>query len=106
MRVRRAFIARLGLALLTLVSFTFSGRAVAQAGWAVEKTFHIGGEGGWDYVTLDAKIHRICIYRAIPCPKSAMAEIAIAREIPTNPVCSLYKRVNYTFPFFHNTVTQ
>jgi hypothetical protein len=64
MRVWRAFIARSGLALLTLVSFTFSGRAVAQAGWAVEKTFHIGGEGGWDYVTLDAKMHRLYVPRS------------------------------------------
>jgi hypothetical protein len=60
MRVRRAFIS----ALLTLVSITFSGRVVAQAGWAVEKTFHIGGDGGWDYVTLDAKNHRLYIPRS------------------------------------------
>jgi DNA-binding beta-propeller fold protein YncE len=55
---------RFSLALLTLVSFTFSGRAVAQAGWAVEKTFHIGGDGGWDYVTLDAKNHRLYVPRS------------------------------------------
>ena len=54
----RRLIARLSLALVIL-SFTFSGRAVAQAGWAVEKQFHIGGDGGWDYVTLDAKNHRL-----------------------------------------------
>src|ERR1700724_1621272 len=60
MRVRRAFIS----ALLTLVSITFSGRVVAQAGWAVEKTFHIGGDGGWDYVTLDAKNHRLYVPRS------------------------------------------
>jgi hypothetical protein len=59
----RRLIARLSLALLIL-SFTFSGRAVAQAGWAVEKTFHLGGDGGWDYVTLDAKNHRLYIPRS------------------------------------------
>ena len=64
MRVRGPFIARLSLALLTLVSLTFSGRAAAQAGWAVEKTFHIGGDGGWDYVTLDAKNHRLYVPRS------------------------------------------
>jgi DNA-binding beta-propeller fold protein YncE len=64
MRVRRALMVRFSLALLTLVSFTFSGRAVAQAGWAVEKTFHIGGDGGWDYVTLDAKNHRLYVPRS------------------------------------------
>jgi hypothetical protein len=47
-----------------LVSFTFSGRAVAQAGWAVEKTFHVGGDCGWDYVTPDAKMHRLYVPRS------------------------------------------
>ena len=60
MNVRRTFIA----ALLTLVSLTLSGRVVAQAGWAVEKKFQIGGDGGWDYVTLDAKNHRLYIPRS------------------------------------------
>ncbi len=60
MHVRRTFIA----ALLTLLSLTFSGRVAAQASWAVEKTFHIGGDGGWDYVTLDAKNHRLYVPRS------------------------------------------
>lgn len=60
MNVRRTFIA----VLLTLVSLTLSGRVVAQAGWAVEKKFQIGGDGGWDYVTLDAKNHRLYIPRS------------------------------------------
>lgn len=64
MRVRVTFLSRLTVALLVLVSFTFSGRAVAQAGWTVEKTFHIGGEGGWDYVTLDEKTHRLYVPRS------------------------------------------
>ena len=64
MRVRRAFVARLSLALLMVVPFAFSGRAAAQAGWAVEKTFHIGSDGGWDYVTVDAKTHRLDVPRS------------------------------------------
>src|ERR1700687_4864865 len=64
MCVRRALVARLSLTLLTLVPFMFSGRAIAQAGWAVEKTFHIGGDGGWDYVTADAKNHRLYVPRS------------------------------------------
>jgi hypothetical protein len=64
MYVRSVWMARLSLALLTLVSFTFGGRAVAQAGWAVEKTFHVGGEGGFDYITLDAKTHRLYVPRS------------------------------------------
>jgi DNA-binding beta-propeller fold protein YncE len=38
---------------------------VAQtANWKVMKTFHLGGEGGWDYVTVDAPNHRLFVTRA------------------------------------------
>jgi hypothetical protein len=32
--------------LIAVVSLTLSARVAAQGTWAVEKTFHIGGEGG------------------------------------------------------------
>ena len=48
---------------LTVVSFAFSAHA-AQGTWAVEKTFHIGGDGGWDYVTFDAETHRLYVPRS------------------------------------------
>jgi hypothetical protein len=50
--------------LLAVVSFTLSARVAAQGNWAVEKTFHIGGDGGWDYVTLDAENHRLYVPRS------------------------------------------
>jgi hypothetical protein len=50
--------------LIAVVSFTLSARVAAQGTWAVEKTFHIGGDGGWDYVTLDAKSHRLYVPRS------------------------------------------
>ena len=50
--------------LIAAVSFTFSARVAAQGTWAVEKTFHIGGEGGMDYITLDAKNHRLYVPRS------------------------------------------
>src|SRR5258708_3127424 len=50
--------------LIAVVLFTLSGRVAAQGTWAVEKTFHIGGEGGWDYVTLDAKNRRLYLPRS------------------------------------------
>ncbi len=36
----------------------------AQTQWQVKTTFHIGGEGGWDYVTVDAANHRLFVTRA------------------------------------------
>jgi DNA-binding beta-propeller fold protein YncE len=50
--------------LIAVFSFTLSVRVVAQGTWAVEKTFHIGGEGGMDYITLDAKNHRLYVPRS------------------------------------------
>ena len=32
--------------------------------WHVATTFHPGGEGGWDYVTVDAPNHRLFVTRA------------------------------------------
>jgi hypothetical protein len=58
---RRNIIAGL---LIAVISFTLSGRVSAQGTWAVEKTFHIGGDGGWDYVTVDAANHRLYIPRS------------------------------------------
>jgi DNA-binding beta-propeller fold protein YncE len=38
--------------------------ASAQSGWQVLKTFQVGGEGGWDYVTVDAPDHRVFVTRS------------------------------------------
>jgi DNA-binding beta-propeller fold protein YncE len=37
--------------------------AMAQAKWEVTKTLHIGGEGGWDYLTVDSQTHRLFVPR-------------------------------------------
>lgn len=35
----------------------------AQSNWAVTKTFPVGGDGGWDYVTVDSPGHRLFVTR-------------------------------------------
>jgi hypothetical protein len=50
--------------LIALISFTLSARVAAQGTWAVENIFRIGGEGGMDYVTLNAKNHRLYVPRS------------------------------------------
>src|SRR6195256_1288837 len=50
--------------LIAVVSFALSSPVAAQGTWAVEKTLHVGGEGGMDYVTLDAKNHRLYVPRS------------------------------------------
>lgn len=52
---------------LTLTSFlllaSFVPAALAQANWTVVKTLPIGGDGGWDYVTVDPQSHRLFVTR-------------------------------------------
>jgi DNA-binding beta-propeller fold protein YncE len=36
----------------------------AQNGWKVEKTFSVGGQGGWDYLTVDPQTHRLYVPRS------------------------------------------
>ncbi len=46
--------------LLVLAGFA---QALAQTDWDVVKTFQIGGQGGWDYVTVDPQAHRLYVPR-------------------------------------------
>ena len=61
--VRKSVVDRLSLCVL-LVPFVLSALAAAQATWAVDQTLHIGGEGGWDYVTVDAARHNLYVPRS------------------------------------------
>lgn len=55
MRSTRVVLAVMGL-FLTAPGF-------GQANWQVTKTFHVGGDGGWDYVTVDSEASRIFVTR-------------------------------------------
>jgi DNA-binding beta-propeller fold protein YncE len=57
MRIRNAAILPLVLA------FAASLPAHGQQ-WEVTRTMHIGGEGGWDYVTVDGANHRLFVTRS------------------------------------------
>ena len=46
------------------VLFTCSLPVLAQSEWTVTKTLHIGGEGGWDYLTVDPQTHRLYVPRS------------------------------------------
>lgn len=38
--------------------------AYGQTNWAVKDVFHIGGAGGWDYLTVDSATHRLYVTRS------------------------------------------
>ena len=40
--------------------------ALAQAKWDVTKTVHIGGDGGWDYLTVDSHTHQLVCHPQHP----------------------------------------
>ena len=50
--------------LIVVVSLALTSSVAAQGTWAVDKTFHVGGEGGMDYITLDAANHRLYVPRS------------------------------------------
>lgn len=41
-----------------------SFHVLAQSGWSVTKTIPIGGEGGWDYLTVDPQTHLLYVPRS------------------------------------------
>src|SRR5579864_7510041 len=59
MRLRNAFVLP-----LIVVASSLCGSAAAQGTWSVEKTLHVGGEGGWDYITVDSANHRLYVPRS------------------------------------------
>lgn len=60
MSIRKVFI----LLLAALIPLALCKSLLAQGQWAVEKTFHVGGEGGYDYITVDAQNHRLYVPRS------------------------------------------
>lgn len=51
----------LGQVCLMLVAASLSASA---QNWQVTNTFHVGGDGAWDYVTMDTPNHRLFVTRA------------------------------------------
>ncbi len=56
---------RLRLAFLSFTILLLGGSlmSAAQTSWGVAKTWHIGGNGGWDYLTVDPNTHRLFVPR-------------------------------------------
>ena len=49
---------------LFLIVFALTVPVIAQSAWTVTKTIKIGGEGGWDYLTVDPQTHRLYVPRS------------------------------------------
>lgn len=55
---------KLVAAVLTPVLLAGAVCALAQTNWGVVRTLHVGGEGGWDYVTGDPRTKRLYVPRS------------------------------------------
>lgn len=53
----------LGTSISAFLMATALLQSSAQTDWKVKDTFHVGGEGGWDYVTADPATHRLFVTR-------------------------------------------
>jgi len=57
---------KMRMVVLSLAALVLAGclPVLAQTQWNVTKTLHIGGEGGWDYVTIDSAAHQLFVTRS------------------------------------------
>src|SRR5215831_481370 len=62
MRIQKK--ARLVVATLGAVLFLSVLPCYGQADWKILKTFQIGGQGSWDYFTVDSSAHRLFVPRS------------------------------------------
>jgi DNA-binding beta-propeller fold protein YncE len=53
-----------------------------QATWKVVNTFHVGGEGSWDYVTMDPSHHRLFVTRGTHTQAIDEVTGAVLGDIP------------------------
>jgi DNA-binding beta-propeller fold protein YncE len=60
----KRFLSFVLFAFAAMLSLTIASHAQTASGYHVAKTFHLGGEGGWDYVNFDASSNRLYIARA------------------------------------------
>jgi hypothetical protein len=72
------------MVVLSLAAFALAGclPAFAQTQWSVTKTLHIGGEGAWDYVTVDAQTHRLFVTRSTHTQVIDAASGKVLGDIP------------------------
>jgi DNA-binding beta-propeller fold protein YncE len=72
----------LALALVFGASVLAQGQSTAARSYAVSQTFHLGGEGAWDYLTVDADHHLLFIPRSTHTMVLDTATGGIVADIP------------------------
>src|SRR6516162_9905641 len=61
-------------------------RVQAQSDWQVNKTFSVGGQGGWDYLTVDPQTHRLYVPRSTHTMVVDSGSGKVIADIPTQKI--------------------
>jgi len=82
--VRSSFAAPLGVAMFVACA---SSACFAQAapGYHVVRTIKVGGEGGWDYLTVDTAANRLFVSRGTHAMVIDLARDSVIGDIPNTP---------------------
>lgn len=81
--MKKAFV--LPVALFTLAALSLLAWSQPAPGYKVSKTWKLGGEGGWDYLTVDADGHRLFIARSTRVMVVDKDTGKLLTEIPDTP---------------------
>jgi hypothetical protein len=71
--------------ILVIVFFLISSSAHAASGYHVIKKLPLGGEGGWDYLTVDSTAHRLYISRSTHVMVIDTVTDKVIDDIPDTP---------------------
>jgi DNA-binding beta-propeller fold protein YncE len=71
--------------LLSIVPLLAVVELAAATGYHVTGTIHIGGEGGWDYLTVDSAAHRLYVSHATHVVVVDLDAGKVAGDIPDTP---------------------
>ena len=75
----------LALALLSLATALAAAAQPAPGGYRLARTIPIGGEGGWDYLTVDTAAHRLYVSHATRVEVIDTEKNAVVGAIPDTP---------------------
>lgn len=73
---------RMTIVALPAILLAVSLPILAQPKWDVTKTVHIGGDGGWDYLTVDPETHRLFVTRSTHTQVIDSASGKVLGDIP------------------------
>jgi YVTN family beta-propeller protein len=76
---------RLGLALLSLATALAAAAQPGPGGYRLARTIPVGGEGGWDYLTVDTAAHRLYVSHATRVEVVDTEKHTVVGAIPDTP---------------------